>query len=96
MKDYYLLIPYFVVKKLHFDTWEQAEQTAKNLLKQKNIGYRFISAFKNDKLLTIFIKPGYDIYSFKSFKYLDEIGKISDYFILNQGKTDSYYIKIKK
>jgi hypothetical protein len=96
MKQYKLLIPNIVCTYALFHTIEQAEKEAKALLNKKTANYRFISLLHNEQLLTIYIKPGYELYSFKSFKYLDEIGKISDFFILHQDQNINYYIKIKK
>jgi hypothetical protein len=93
MKNYSLFINE-IYQKNFYETWEEAEQVAKDIL--DNTHFRFVSAFHNGKLLTIFIKKGYDLYSFKTFKYLDEIGKISDYFIIHQDGIDNYYIKTKK
>ena len=96
MKNYKIIIPNKMRQSLFYDTLEEAENTAKIIINSKTMNYRFISLFHKDKLLTIFIKKHYDLYSFKSFKYLDEIGRISDYFILHQDGIDNYYIKIKK
>jgi len=96
MKNYRLLIPNIVCTYATFETMEQAEKEAKALLNKKNASYKFISLLHNEKLLTVYIKPGYELYSFKSFKYLDEINKIADFFILHQDGIINYYIKIKK
>lgn len=94
MKPFKILIPNLICETNYFETFEEAETTAKLILKSSN--FRFVSLFQNDVLLTIFIKSGYELYNFKAFCYLDEIGKISDYFILNTEGVNNYYIKIKK
>lgn len=94
MKPYKILIPNLICETNYFDTFVEAETTAKLILKGSN--FRFVSLFENDKLLTIFIKNGYELYNFKAFCRLDEINKIVDYFILNHEGTENYYIKLKK
>lgn len=94
MKPFKILIPNLICETNYFETFDEAETTAKLILKSSN--FRFVSLFQNDVLLTIFIKNGYELYNFKAFCYLDEIGKISDYFILNTEGVNNYYIKIKK
>lgn len=96
MKKYKLLIPNIVSTYALFETIEEAEREAKYLLNKKNAGYKFISLLHNDELLTIYIKPGYELYGFKTFKYLDEMRKIADFFILHQDGNINYYIKLKK
>lgn len=94
MKPFKILIPNLICETNYFETFDEAQTTAKLILKSSN--FRFVSLFQNDQLLTIFIKNGYELYNFKSFCYFDEVGKISDYFILNVENTDNYYIKLKK
>jgi len=93
MKIYKILIPNVITENNYFETWEEAENTARKLLNQTNI--KFISLFHKDELLTIIIKPGYTAYNFKSFKYLDELNKIHDYFTLQQEGETNFYIKLK-
>lgn len=96
MKNYKLIIPGIVSTNALFETMDEAEREAKALLRRKNVHFRFIWLLFKEKLLTIIIKPGYELKDFTTFKYLDDIGKISDYFILHQDGNDHYYIKIKK
>lgn len=96
MKNFKLIIPGIISTNALFETMDEAEREAKALLRRKTVHYRFIWLLFKEKLLTIIIKPGYELKNFTTFKYLDDIGKISDYFIINQNGKENYYIKIKK
>jgi hypothetical protein len=93
MQKFKLLIPNVKTDQLFFDTYEAAEFQAKTML--KNYAFRFVSLFNDNKLITVFIKPGYSIFNFKAFKALEHAGQIADYFILNHEGNENYYIKLK-
>jgi hypothetical protein len=93
MQKFKLLIPNVKTDQLFFDTYEAAEFQAKTML--KNYAFRFVSLFNDNKLVTVFIKPGYSIFNFKAFKALEHAGQIADYFILNHEGHENYYIKLK-
>lgn len=105
---YYIKLPNVLVDESGFDSYEDADAAARMIT--KNTSIRFVSvlqdydfenvnccleSFNKKRLLTIIIKPGYDIYDFKQFSQLDKAKKISDYFILQQHGISNYYIKIK-
>lgn len=90
---YYIKLPNVLVDDNGFDDYADADAAARMIT--KNTSIKFVSIYTNKLLLTVIIKPKYNLYGFKQFVQFDKAKKISDYFILQQNGITNYYIKLK-